>query len=343
MKVGIVGLARSGKSTIFRLLTGIEIQSRQDALGMAKVPDERIDILTNMFKPKKTIYAQMEVVDLPGLEIGDKAFAKMIAPMRNVDSLICVIGTFDTDSNPQKDASSFLDELILADMAMAENRINKLETSKKITPLENEELLLMKKLLAGFEEGKSMREMGLKEEELSSLAGYGMLSIKPILLVSNLSEEQFTSKEYDGRSELMSFCESRDVELVELAALIEVEIDQLANEDKELFLSEYNIIQTGVEKVAKAVYASLGLISFFTVGEDEVRAWPIIAGINAKKAAGKIHSDIEKGFIRAETISYSDLITYGSMVNARTAGSFRLEGKEYEVKDGDIINFRFAV
>ena len=343
MKVGIVGLPRSGKSTIFGLLTGIMNQSRQDSKGMFKVPDDRIDLLTGMFNPKKTVYAQMEIVDLPGLEIGDKAFAKMIAPMRNVDSLLCVVGAYEGEANPAMDASAFSDELILADMALAENRIAKLETSKKRTPEEDSELSLMKRLSDEFAEGKSIRQLSLSDEEIDSLRGYGMLSLKPLLMVANLSDIQFSNKGYQNKDELVSFCSDRNIVLIELSAQTEMDISQLPEEEREVFFEEYGIEETGLQKVAQAVYASLGMISFFTVGEDEVRAWPIVNGTNAKRAAGKIHTDIEKGFIRAETISYDDLVRCKSMAVARTEGTFRLEGKEYIVKDGDIINFRFAI
>ena len=348
MKVGIVGLPRSGKTTLFRLLTGTQASSRQDSVGMAKVPDQRVDFLTGMFKPKKTIYAQIEVIDLAGADMGDKGFAKMRNPMRNVDALVNVVRCFDSletgeSATPVSDASALTDELILADMALAETRVNRLESAKKRTSEEEAELLLMKKLVNEFGEGRSMREISLSDEEKESLRGFGMLSLKPVVIVANMSDEQFSNGEYPDKDKLNLYCKERDIPFVELAAQIEVEISQLPEDERGMFMEEYGIDETGVHKVARAIYSSLGMISFFTVGEDEVRAWPIADGTVAKKAAGKIHTDIEKGFIRAETLAYEDIKKLGSVAAARSAGCYRLEGKEYVVADGDIINFRFAI
>ena len=302
MKVGIVGLPRSGKTTLFRLLTGTQASSRQDSVGMAKVPDQRVDFLTGMFKPKKTIYAQIEVIDLAGADMGDKGFAKMINPMRNVDALVNVVRCFDSletgeSATPVSDASALTDELILADMALAETRVNRLESAKKRTSEEEAELLLMKKLVNEFGEGRSMREISLSEEEKESLRGFGMLSLKPVVIVANMSDEQFSNGEYPDKDKLNLYCKERDIPFVELAAQIEVEISQLPEDERGMFMEEYGIDETGVHKVARAIYSSLGMISFFTVGEDEVRAWPIADGTVAKKAAGKIHTDIEKAFL----------------------------------------------
>jgi len=348
VKVGIVGLPRCGKTTLFRLLTGTQASSRQDSVGMAKVPDGRIDFLTSMFKPKKTIYAQIEIVDLAGADMGDKGFAKMINPMRNVDALVNIVRCFDSletgeTATPVSDASALTDELILADMALAETRVNRLESAKKRTAEEGCELVLMKKLVNEFGEGKSMREISLSDEEKERLRGFGMLSLKPVVIVANMSDDQFSKGDYPDKEKLNNYCSEKNIPFVELAAQIEVEISQLPQEERGIFMEEYGIQETGIHKVARAIYSSLNMISFFTVGEDEVRAWPIPNGIVAKKAAGKIHTDIEKGFIRAETLAYEDLKTHGSVAAARSSGCYRLEGKEYTVADGDIINFRFAI
>ncbi|HOB41669.1 MAG TPA: DUF933 domain-containing protein [Bacillota bacterium] len=361
MRIGIVGMPGAGKTTLFRLLTGVAPSRKQDAsIGMARVPDARIDLLSKMYQPKKTTYAQLEVVDLAGRASSGSTFddfssnkrgiarglTLLINHMRNVDALVNVVRTFDSlelgEPNPLADASALTDELILADMAIAEARIERLNSSRKRTEEEDKELALMERLDEEFGAGRSLRDIQLEPEEAAGLRGYGLLSVKPIVVVANMSEEQFREGKFPRDSQLQEYCCERSIPLIRLAAEIEAEIAELDSDDKDLFMAAYGIEVSGIEQVSRAVYDSLGLVSFFTVGEDEVRAWPIENGTTAKRAAGKIHSDIERGFIRAEVVACDDLMSAGSLADARSAGSVRLEGKEYVMADGDIVNFRFS-
>ncbi len=351
----------AGKTTVFRLLTGGNPSGRQDAsIGMAKVPDARIDILTGMFKPRKTTYAQIEVVDLAGgvglglarsgADYNGRARARgislLINHMRTVDALVNVVRTFETaegePASPVADAASLNDELILADMAMAEARVERLRSSRKRTADEDHELELMELLAAEFGEGRGLREIELTKDDQDRLRGYGLLSVKPVIVAANMSEEQFQSGGFAEEAQLQGYCDERHIPYVRLCAGIEADISELPPDERVAFMDAYGIASTGVERVSGAVYERLGLVSFFTVGEDEVRAWPITAGTHARHAAGKIHSDIEHGFIRAEIVAYDDLARLGSYAAARAAGAFRLEGREYTMADGDIVNFRFS-
>jgi len=359
MKVGIVGMPGAGKTAVFRLLTGGNPSARQDAsIGMAKVPDARIDVLSGMFRPRKTTYAQIEVVDLTGSggvarsgadqsgRARERGISLLINHMRTVDALIHVVRTFQAaegePANPVSDAMSLNDELILADMAIAEARVERLRSSRRRTADEDRELELMELLAAEFGEGKGVREIELHKYNQDSLRGYGLLSVKPMIVVANMSEEQFQAGGFEEEAQLQGRCDERHTPYVRLCASIEADIAELPADERSAFMDAYGIVSTGVERVSRAVYERLGLVSFFTVGEDEVRAWPIAAGTNAKRAAGKIHSDIEHGFIRAEIVAYDDLIRLGSYAAARAAGVFRLEGREYTMVDGDIVNFRFS-
>lgn len=349
----------AGKTTVFRLLTGGNPSGRQDAsIGMAKVPDARIDVLSGMFKPRKTTYAQIEVVDLTGgagparsgADYNGRARARgislLINHMRTVDALVHVVRTFESvDGEPAaalRDAASLNDELILADMAIAEARVERLRSSRKRTADEDHELELMEVLAAEFGEGRGLREIELAVDDRDRLRGYGLLSVKPMIVVANMSEEQFQAGAFADETQLHGYCNERHIPYVRLCASIEADIFELPADERGAFMDAYEISSTGVELVSRAVYESLKLVSFFTVGEDEVRAWPIAAGTHARHAAGKIHSDIEHGFIRAEIVAYDDLIRLGSYAAARAAGAFRLEGREYTMTDGDIVNFRFS-
>lgn len=363
MRVGIVGMAGAGKTTVFRVLTGgagAGSGKQDSAMGVARVPDERIDVLARMFKPKKVVYAQIEAVDVAGMSLGQapdaggpdprakaRALTVLTNNMRNCDALVVVVRVFSSaqlgEVRAVADVASLGDDLILADMAIAEGRRDRLAAQRRRTPEEEAELGLMKKLCDGFEAGLGIRQLGLGDEELAGLRGYGLLSLKPMVVAANLGEEQYTSGgDYPGRAELAAWCVEREIPLVALCAEIESEIAELPEADREALMKEYGITHTGVEQLSKAVYQGLGLISFLTVGEDEVRAWPIRRGFTARQAAGAIHTDIERGFIRAETVAYDDLMKAGSYAAARAAGVFRLEGRDYVMQDGDIVNFRFS-
>jgi len=353
----------AGKTTVFRVLTGgagAGSGKQDSAIGIARVPDERIDVLTRMFKPRKVVYAQIEAVDVAGMSLGQTSEAEGSDPraksraltiltnnMRNCDALVVVVRAFASgrfgQARPVAEVASLDDDLILADLAIAEGRRDRLAAQRRRTPDEEAELGLMKRLCDAFEAGMSVRQLGLTEEELAGLRGYGLLSLKPLVVAANLDDQQYASGgDYHGREELIDWCAQRGVPLVALCAEIESEIADLPEADRDGFMKEYGIVRTGVEQLSRAVYQSLGLISFLTVGEDEVRAWPIRSGSTARQAAGAIHTDIERGFIRAETVAYDDLMKVGSYAAARAAGVFRLEGREYVMQDGDIVNFRFS-
>ncbi|MFY9174856.1 MAG: redox-regulated ATPase YchF [Peptococcia bacterium] len=361
MKIGLIGLPLTGKTTVFNLLTQTKAETGTFAakaeanIGTAKVPDKRIDFLSDLYKPKKTIYAQIEFVDIAGLmatQEGQKSgSAKFLNDVRPCDALVHVLRAFnnpdvprvDENSNPAKDLETVEMELLFADLELIDRRIERIKTGKKITKENAEELEILEKCYAGLEGGSFLSEVELTEEERISLRNYAFLTEKPRLAVVNMDEEQFKSGEYPGKEELQQLCREKNIPLIELCAQMELEINELAEEDKRLFMEDLGLTETGIELLARNVYERLGLISFFTVGEDEVRAWTIDKGINAKAAAGKIHSDIERGFIRAELVKYQDIQDLGSMAKVKEKGLFRLEGKEYIVEDGDIINFRFNV
>ncbi len=361
MKIGLIGLPLTGKTTVFNLLTaskvatGIFSGKTQTNIGTARVPDIRIDFLSNLYKPKKTTYAQIEFVDVAGLTAsaeGQKSgAAKFLNDVRNCDALVHVLRAFQSSQvvhvneviNPGKDLETVELELLFADLEVIDKRIERLKNGKKITKENAEELGLLEKCYAVLEEGGAMLDVKLTEQERISLRNYAFLTEKPRLAVVNLDEQQFQAKDYPNRTELQGLCHEKNIPLLEISALMELEICDLDEADKNLFIEDLGMTETGIELLSRSVYEHMGLISFFTVGEDEVKAWTIARDLSAKEAAGKIHSDIERGFIRAEVVKYKDLAELGNMAKVKEKGLFRLEGKEYQVEDGDIINFRFNV
>ncbi|NLB52306.1 MAG: redox-regulated ATPase YchF [Syntrophomonadaceae bacterium] len=354
MQLGIIGLPSSGKTTIFELLadnSSLASNSAKANLATARIPDHRIDFLSSLFKPKKTTFAQLEIIDVPSLIPGmAKNTAQFLASVRKADALLQVVRVFENDNiptlsgeiNPVKDIEAINYELLLADLDLIEKRIQRInENKKKNTMLK--ELGLLERIKDTLENAKPLSSMDFDEEEQLLLANYQFLTNKPILVCLNISEEDILSDEYDGKIDLYEYAETNGINFIEVSASIEKEIAQLDEEDKRIYMEDIGIKESGVVKIARLMYSSLGLISFFTVGEDEVKAWTINDGTVARKAAGKIHSDIERGFIRAEVIKYEDLHDLKSVVLVKEKGLFRLEGKEYIVKDGDIINFRFNV
>lgn len=352
MKIGLVGLAGSGKTTLFNLLTekfgGAASGAKMAAnVGMAKVPDGRIDFLSAMYKPRKTIYAQIEFTDLPGL-VPNQGGHTFLTAVRNVDALVQVVGAFKeaglagAEIDPWRDLETLHTELLFADLEVVEKRIERLESGKKKKEQEDELELLQKcrEILEG--EGR-LESLVLKEGQAEMISGYAFLTQKPMMVLVNLDEEEWRSKNYPQKEKLEKYSKEQGVPVVEICAKTEMEIGMLEPAERTEFLSEFGITESGIDRLARATYHHLKLISFFTVGEDEVRAWTIEKGTNARRAAGKIHSDIERGFIRAEVVKYQHLHELGSMVKVKEKGLFQLEGKEYIVEDGDIINFRFNV
>lgn len=355
MKIGLVGLPGVGKTTIFNLLTSTKALTgtygaKEANVGMAKVPDKRIDFLSQLYKPKKTTYAQIEFIDIAGV-VPESGAGKFLEQVRDCDAIVHVVRAFNNPDvphvnnqiNPVKDLETVDTELLFADLELIDKRIERIKTGKKVKKEQLEELGILEKLYQHLENGGDIRQVDLTEEEQKTLKAYSFLTEKPKLVVINVDEEQMKNNDYPTKQEVVDFCKNKEMALIEICGQLEVEIQELSEEDKQIFMEDLNIKETGIERLAKKVYEHLGLISFFTVGEDEVKAWTIKKDTVAKKAAGKIHSDIERGFIRAEVVKFKDIYELGSMAKVREQGLFHLEGKEYIVEDGDIINFRFNV
>ncbi|MDR1206575.1 MAG: redox-regulated ATPase YchF [Peptococcaceae bacterium] len=357
MKIGLVGLTQTGKTTLFSLLTQTRVSPDKMGTnaGMARVPDGRIDFLSGLYQPKKTTYAQIEFIDVAGLAVSQDGHGsgsgKFLQDVRPCDALAHVLRAFEHDAvihpevslNPARDLEAVETELLFSDLEMVEKRIERIKTGKKITAENQAELARMERCYEWMEQGGSMRDMDLTEAERTEMRNYAFLTEKPRLAAVNLDENQYKSGEYPQKEALVQLCGQMNIPLLEINAQMELEISELSGEDKAMFMEDLGLRETGIEALAREVYKHLGLISFLTAGEDEVRAWTIRKGTAAREAAGKIHSDIERGFIRAEVVKYKDILELGKMAKVKEAGRFRLEGKEYVVEDGDVINFRFNV
>jgi GTP-binding protein YchF len=362
MKIGLAGLPMSGKTSIFNMATRAKAQTRDYLVqtdeintGVIKVPDERIDFLTGVFKPKKTVYATVEFTDIPGISHDDnKSASKTLANIRTCEALMLVIRLFGGEDvphihnriDPAADVEELCLEFIFSDLEMVANKIERLNKEMKGVkkPEQVKELELMQQLQKTLEDNKFISSLDLSEDQQHCLKGFRFLTQKPLLLVGNCSDDQFADKDNDKIvADFRQVCRDRGWEPILIAAKTEMEISDLSPEEEAAFLEEFGISESGRNRLIKQAYQVLNYISFLTVGEDEVRAWPIQNGLIAQKAAGKIHSDIERGFIRAEVVAYKDFVEKGSMAAVKSAGLSRLEGKEYIVQDGDIINFRFNV
>jgi len=357
LRAGLVGLPSSGKTTLFQLLTSAREAPRSSGkveahVGISRVPDERLDQLTALFNPKKRVPATVEFADLAAGR-GDTKSLVDLAAYRNADALLHVVRAFrdpsvphpQTSIDPVRDARTVEDELILADLGGVERRLERLEKDLKKTPspeLKKEhELLLRSK--ACLDDGRALRTLGLSGDDLRRLRGFQFLSAKPMLLVVNLDEADVaTADTGEFARPLQSFLTETRAAAVGACAKIELEIAQLDPADAKAFLADLGLAESGLDRVIRAAYDLLGYISFFTVGEDECRAWSIPRDTPAQEAAGAIHSDIQRGFIRAEVVACDRLLARGSLAACRDHGELRLEGKEYLVLDGDVINFRHA-
>ncbi|MEA1961242.1 MAG: redox-regulated ATPase YchF [Bacillota bacterium] len=354
MQLGIIGMPTVGKTTIFELLTNSKEKAANQGktnTAIARIPDKRIDYLCSIYKPKKTAYAQLELVDIPGLMPGsEKGSIMFLDAVRKADALLHVVRAFDNDVapyiydeiKPVRDIENIATELLIADMDLIEKRIERIHKSKKKTQQEKE-LQLLERFRDALNEEKPLSSVDLDQEEEAIMMTYQFLTTKPMLICVNVNEDDISSGSYTQKTEVEAYCKEQEIPVVEVCASIEREIAELENDEKEEFLSDLGITETGLVKITHSMYTRLELISFFTVGEDEVKAWTIEEGAIAKNAAGKIHSDIERGFIRAEVIDYNDFLEYKTTVALKEKGLFRLEGKEYVVKDGDIVHFRFNV
>jgi len=345
LSCGIIGKPFSGKSTLFTLMTGEETGGKFGPVhGIAKVKDPRVDFLSRLYKPKKTSFATIEYIDVPGMKGTEKSENKMLEHVRNADSLLAVVGAFEEKTEVEKvlvEMQNVRDELLLNDLILVEKRLEKIKHQRNAQ--EKEEFALFSRLRESLEKNSPLRSLDLKEEERKTIKGFQFFTLKPVLFVINIREKDIPEAEGLEEKLTQGLKEEEGTGVIALSALIEEEIMQLPPEDREAFLKEMNIKEPATEKVVRATYDLLGLISFFTTGEDEVKAWTIRKGTVARSAAGEIHSDIERGFIKAELVHYEDFVSLQDMKKIKETGLMHLEGKEYIVRDGDIINFKFNV
>ena len=365
MKLAIIGLSNSGKTTVFNALTGQTLEttiyptvSGEPHIGVVKVPDTRVDRLKEIFKPKKTTYASVEYIDYIGLTKGDVVQNRKVFDLiKDADAVVHAVRFFQdeavshpmNDINPLRDIETVELEFIFGDLEFVEKRLERMaEAERKGKKQSETEKKLLLKCKDALEKETPLRNVSFNDEEQKTMKPFQFVSTKPEVIVLNVGESDLnTARAAELQQEVEKFITDRGIaattKVVTLCAKIETEIGQLSPEEAKAFLDDLKIDEPALNKLIRVSYELLGLISFLTSGEDEVRAWTIRKGTNAQNAAGKIHSDIERGFIRAELVGYDDFIACGTMAAARDKGLLRLEGKTYEVKDGDIINFRFNV
>ena len=360
MQIGIVGLPFSGKTTLFQTITRTLLDTSQLSrpethLAVIKVPDPRLDKLTEIFNPKKKVNATIEFIDVAGLKSDESGAVKFtgnfLGNVKNNDALILVIRLFkdETVVHPEgsidmmRDINLFETEFILSDLSIIEKRIESLK--KQILKTQDDamkrELALLEKCNAHLQNEKPLRDADLSKDEITILKTYQLLSIKPILIALNLDETQVNERD-TFLDKLVKSKVSKHTKALAFFGKIEFEMSELSEEDAKIFMTEYQIKESALNKIIREAYSLLGLQSFFTVGEDECRAWTIRKDMNAQEAAGEIHTDFYNKFIRAEVVHYDDFLNTGSFAKAKETGVWRLEGKEYIVKDGDIISVRHS-
>ena len=356
MKLGIVGRPKVGKTTLFNLLTRSHQavdkfgSVRETHVGTAHVPDARLDGLSAIFKPKKHTPATVDFVDVPGIAKGEQEKIDLAA-LKNVDALVHVVRAFDDPDipheggvDPARDARSLDEELVLSDYVVLEKRREKLDKDRKKTKSAelDAEWAAIERCRPVLEAGTPLRTLALTPEEEKRLRGFTLLSLKPLLVVVNVPDSE-AAVDPVPRYGLDGFAAMEHVVVARAAAKIEMELNDLPEEDVSAFLADLGVSERGIDRILRASYRLLGVQSFFTAGEDECRAWTIPVGATALDAAGVIHSDIARGFIRGEVVPVEDLLSLGSLAECKAKGKMRLEGKEYVVKDGDVVHFRFNV
>ncbi|NLV76256.1 MAG: redox-regulated ATPase YchF [Tissierellia bacterium] len=363
MKLGIVGLPNVGKSTLFNALTAAKADAEnypfctiEPNVGIVSVPDERLEMLAQLVKPEKITPATIEFFDIAGLvkgaSKGEGLGNKCLSHIREVQAIVHVVRCFEDPNvthvegkiNPINDIEIINLELMLSDLEIIENRLPKVEKMAKGDKSYKKELDLLNKLKDSIDKNIPLRNLNFTSEEIELVRNFNLLSLKPVLYVCNISEEDLIKEEENNYVQLVKqYADKEGSQVIAISGKIESEIALLDKEEKEIFLMELGLKESGLDRLIKASYDLLGLMSFLTAGPKEVRAWTIKKGTKAPQAAGKIHSDMEKGFIRAEVINYKDLIECGGSTQAKEKGLVRLEGKDYIIQDGDVVLFRFNV
>jgi ribosome-binding ATPase len=364
LTAGIVGLPNVGKSTLFNAITKSKVEAANypfatidPNVGVVLVPDVRLDKLAELVNPQRTVPTTFEFTDIAGLvrgaSKGEGLGNQFLANIREVDAICQVVRCFDDDNithvddkvDPIRDIETINLELIFADLEQVEKRMSRLEKQAKMKDKASlEEYDALAKIKEAFVEGKPARFVDLSKDEVEAIRHLQLLTLKPMLYVANVSEDDVSNPtENEHYKRVVEFASNENAEVIALCAKIESELGELDDESREFFLADLNISESGLDQLVRAAYSLLGLATYFTAGVKEVRAWTFKKGMTAPECAGVIHTDFQKGFIRAVTIAYEDYVTYGSEQACKEAGKLRLEGKEYIVKDGDVMHFRFNV